>query len=395
MSDKETIIRPADRVGTVKEYYLQRKMQEVAAMNRRGLDVVSLGIGGPDKSAPASAISALAASAAEPSHHGYQISKGTDELRGAYAAWYGRKYGVSLDPSSEILPLIGSKEGILHVSMTFLNPGDRVLVPNPGYPTYTAVTNLVGAVAVPYDLTAERGWYPDFEALEQMDLTGVKMMWVNYPHMPTGAPARRDLFEKIIDFGRRHSILIAHDNPYSFILNEEPLSILSVDGARDVAVEMNSLSKSHNMAGWRMGMVASNPTFISWISRVKSNIDSGQFRPMMDGAAVALEEDDAWYAEINRTYSERRLVAEQIMEALGCAFDPVQRGMFLWGRVPDDVPDVEAMVDEILVKARVFITPGFIFGTNGERYIRISLCAPVDRLEEALKRIKEYKNRKI
>lgn len=395
MSDKETIIRPADRVGTVKEYYLQRKMQEVAAMNRRGLDVVSLGIGGPDKSAPASAISALAASAAEPSHHCYQISKGTDELRGAYAAWYGRKYGVSLDPSSEILPLIGSKEGILHVSMTFLNPGDRVLVPNPGYPTYTAVTNLVGAVAVPYDLTAERGWYPDFEALEQMDLTGVKMMWVNYPHMPTGAPARRDLFEKIIDFGRRHSILIAHDNPYSFILNEEPLSILSVDGARDVAVEMNSLSKSHNMAGWRMGMVASNPTFISWISRVKSNIDSGQFRPMMDGAAVALEEDDAWYAEINRTYGERCRVAEQIMEALGCAFDPVQRGMFLWGRVPDDVPDVEAMVDEILVKARVFITPGFIFGTNGERYIRISLCAPVDRLEEALKRIKEYKNRKI
>ncbi len=384
----EINITPAERVSSVKEYYLQRKMQEVAAMNARGLDIVSLGIGGPDKGAPAVAVECLKQSASNPSNHGYQITKGIPALREAYARWYKDKYGVTLDPATEILPLIGSKEGILHVSMTFLNPGDRVLVPNPGYPTYTAVTNLVGAVPVPYDLKAERGWYPDFDALEEMDLTGVKMMWVNYPHMPTGAPASRELFERLVSFARRHGILLAHDNPYSFILNTEPLSILSVEGAFEVAVEMNSLSKSHNMAGWRMGMVASNPTFIGWIARVKSNIDSGQFLPMMEAASEALGVDQAWYDAINATYAARREVAERIMDALGCTFDPVQRGMFLWGRVPDGVDDVEAFVDDVLRRARVFITPGFIFGTNGERYIRISLCAPVERLEEALERIK-------
>ena len=389
MNEKK--IAPASRVATVKEYYLQRKMQEVAALNADGHDIVSLGIGGPDHPAPDSAVERLKLSVSNPANHGYQISKGIPALREAYAQWYKEKYGVVLDPATEILPLIGSKEGILHISMTFLNPGDRVLVPNPGYPTYTAVTNLVGGVAVPYDLTADRGWYPDFDTLEQMDLSDVKMMWVNYPHMPTGAPASRELFERLVDFGRRHGILIAHDNPYSFILNTDPLSILSVDGAREVAVEMNSLSKSHNMAGWRMGMVASNPTFIGWLARVKSHIDSGQFRPMMEAAAVALGEDREWYDEINATYAPRRAVAEKIMHELACTFDPAQRGMFLWGRVPDSIGDVEAFVDDILHRARVFITPGFIFGSNGERYIRISLCAPVDRLEEALKRIKKTK----
>lgn len=393
-SEDKRPIAPADRVSTVSEYYLQCKMQQVAALNAAGADVVSLGIGGPDGGAPAEAVAVTTASLADPSTHSYQLAMGTPELRGAFAQWYERHYGVALDPATEVLPLIGSKEGILHVSLAFLNPGDRVLVPDPGYPTYTSVTRLVGCEPVPYDLTADRGWLPDFDALEVMDLTGVRMMWINYPHMPTGTAATRELFGRIVDFGRRHAILIAHDNPYSFILNDEPLSLLSVDGARDIAVELNSMSKSHNMAGWRMGMVASNPEYISWIRRVKSNIDSGQFRPVMDGAVAALNVGDDWYAGINALYAERREVAEQIMTALGCTFDPAQRGMFLWGRVPDTVDDVEAWVDEILARARVFITPGFIFGRNGARYVRLSLCAPVGRQREALRRIERMMNEK-
>lgn len=384
----KSAIKPAERVGTIAVYYLQQKLAKVAEMNAGGKNVISLGIGGPDGSAPEAAIERTVESIRRPDTHSYQLGIGLPELRKAFADWYKRWYDVSLDPETMILPLIGSKEGILHISLAFLNPGDKVLVPNPGYPTYTSVSRIVGAQTVPYDLKAENGWYPDFDALEKSDLSGVRMMWINYPQMPTGAPASRSLFSEIVDFGKRHGIVIAHDNPYSFIYNREPLSLLSVPGALDIAVEMNSLSKSHNMAGWRMGMVAGNPEFIGWIKKVKSNIDSGQFRPLMEGAAEALKLDREWYDRLYDLYAERRKSAERVMGALGCHWDDSQRGMFLWGRVPDSVDDVEAFCDDILENARVFITPGFIFGSNGARYIRISLCAPVEKLNEAYERIK-------
>lgn len=383
------MITPAHRVSTVKEYYLQRKMKEVAELNVRGLDIVSLGIGGPDRMPADDVIDTLCAAARRPDSHAYQLGTGIPELRRAFARFYKRHYGVDLDPESEILPLIGSKEGIMHVSMAFLNPGDGVLVPNPGYPTYTSVSRLVGAEIFPYDLTAESGWQPDFDALERLPLDRIKLMWINYPHMPTGAAASDGLFEKIIDFGRRHDIVIVHDNPYSFILNDSPRSLLEVPGAKDIAIEMNSLSKSHNMSGWRMGMLTTNAEFMSWIRKVKSNVDSGQFRPVMEAAAHALDAPDEWYASLNKVYWQRRRVAEKVMEAMGCTFDPAQRGLFLWGRLPEDVSDGEAFADSILRQARVFITPGFIFGSNGERYVRISLCATEERLAEALRRIRE------
>jgi aspartate/methionine/tyrosine aminotransferase len=382
-------IQPAARVATVKEYYLQRKMKEVAALNAQGQDIVSLGIGGPDRMPSPEVVQTLCTEAQKEGNHSYQLGIGLPELRKGFADWYAAHYGVTLNPADEILPLIGSKEGILHISMAFLNPGDAVLVPNPGYPTYTSVSRLVGAEIINYDLTAEGGWMPDFDALEQLPLDRVKLMWINYPHMPTGTQASLELFEKIVDFGRRHNIVIAHDNPYSFILNDKPLSLLQVPGAKDIAIEMNSLSKSHNMAGWRVGMMASNAQFINWVLKVKSNIDSGQFKPVMLAAAKALTAPDSWYAELNRVYAERRAVAEQIMTAMGCTFDSSQRGLFLWGRIPDSEDGSEALADRMLRDARVFITPGFIFGSNGERYVRISLCAPVDKLNEALKRIKQ------
>ncbi len=386
-------ITPAARLATVGEYYLQRKMKEVARLNAEGKDIVSLGIGGPDCPPAQEVIDTMVENVKRPDTHSYQLGIGLPELREAFSAWYKKHYNVDLNPTSEILPLIGSKEGILHISMAFINPGDRVLVPNPGYPTYTSVSRLVGAEIVNYDLSEDLGWMPDFNALEKMDLTGVKLMWTNFPNMPTGAPAWPGLFNRLIDFGRRHNIVIVHDNPYSFILNENPMSILSVEGAKDIAIEMNSLSKSHNMAGWRVGMLASNPTFVQWILKVKSNIDSGQFKPLMLAAARALAIDDSWYEELNKTYRQRRVVIEQIMTALGCKFDPRQQGLFLWGRIPDDCPSSEYLADKVLNEARVFITPGFIFGSNGERYIRLSLCAPVDKLNEALKRVTEFNSK--
>lgn len=384
-----TEIRPARRVEAVKEYYLQRKMKEVAALNAQGRDIVSLGIGGPDMMPPQEAIEALCEAARMPGNHSYQLGIGLPELREAFASWYAARYGVELNPATEILPLSGSKEGITHISLAFLNPGDGVLVPDPGYPTYTSVSNIAGAEIFKYDLTAEHGWMPDFEALERMPLDRIKLMWLNYPHMPTGAPATREVFERAVDFARRHNIVLVNDNPYSFILNEHPLSLLQVPGAKDVAIELNSLSKSHNMAGWRMGMVASNPQFIQWILKVKSNIDSGQFKPVMLAAAAALRQPDDWYKGINAAYAERRRAAEDVMRALGCEFDPGQRGMFLWGRIADSEPSGEALADRMLERARVFITPGFIFGRNGDRYVRISLCAPVEKLAEAARRIRE------
>ena len=382
-------IKPADRVSGVQEYYLQRKMKEVAELNARGLDIVSLGIGGPDQMPDSRVVQTLIDSARQPSSHSYQLGNGIPELRRAFAQWYSRHYGVELNSENEILPLIGSKEGILHVSLAMLNPGDGVLVPDPGYPTYSSVSRLVGAEIFTYDLKEETGWQPDFDALERLPLDRIKLMWLNYPHMPPGAPARMEVFRRAVDFARRHGIVLVHDNPYSFILNPEPKSLLQVEGAKDVAIEFNSLSKSHNMAGWRMGMLATNPTFMGWIRRVKSNVDSGQFRPVMLAAAEALNAPDKWYEDLNKMYAERRRVAEKVMEALGCKFDPAQRGLFLWGRIPDSCPGSEAMADEVLEKARVFITPGFIFGKNGDRYVRISLCATPERLKEAHRRISE------
>lgn len=382
------MIKPADRVNTIQEYYFARKLKEVAALNAKGMDIVSLGIGGPDLPPGADVIDTLCEAAALPDSHSYQPFAGIPQLRRAYADWYREHYGVTFDPDTQLQPLIGSKEAVLHVSLTFLNPGDGVLVPNPGYPTYTSASKLAMAEIFPYDLKADNGWYPDFDALERLPLDRIKLMWINYPHMPTGAPASLELFEKIVAFGKKHDIVIAHDNPYSFILNDKPLSLMQVPGAMDIALELNSLSKSHNMAGWRMGMIVSNPEFVSWFVKVKSNVDSGQFKPMMLAAAKALAADDSWYRQINETYAGRRAIAEEIMTALGCSFDPAQRGLFLWGRIPDSVADVEEFTDRVLYEGRVFITPGFIFGSNGSRYIRISLCATPDKLREALSRVK-------
>ena len=390
-------INPARRVGGVKEYYFSRKLREVAEMNARGLDVISLGIGGPDLPPSEEVIETLCTAARNPSNHSYQSYTGIPELREAFSRWYARYYGVSLDPATELLPLIGSKEGIMHITMAFVNPGDCVLVPDPGYPTYTSVSRLAEAEVIKYTLTPDRGWMPDFETLEQLPEVRegrVKVMWLNYPNMPTGTPATRELFERAVRFGRDHGIVIVNDNPYSFILKPsgaKPLSILDVEGAKDVCIEMNSLSKSHNMAGWRVAMLASNAEFISWILRVKSNIDSGQFKPVMLAAARALELGDEWYESLNSVYAARRKVAEEIMNELECRFDPSQRGLFLWGRIPDSEESSEALADRLLHERRVFITPGFIFGEQGERYIRISLCATEENLRRALERIKENK----
>ena len=389
-SQPNNAIEPARRVATIKEYYFSKKLREVAQLNAQGRDIISLGIGGPDRPPHPDVVETLCTEASKPDAHGYQPYVGLPALRRAYAQWYERFYGVTLDPDREIQPLIGSKEGILHTTLTFVNPGEGVLVPNPGYPTYTSVSRLAEAEIFTYDLREQTGWQPDFDALEQLPLERIKLMWVNYPHMPTGRCASLELFERLVDFGKRHGIVIVNDNPYSFILNEKPLSIFNVEGAKDIAIEMNSLSKSHNMPGWRMGMVAAKPQFIEWILKVKSNIDSGQFKPMMMAAARALQCDAEWYSTINAVYAERRRIAEQIMNCLGCHFDPAQRGLFLWGRIPDNYSGSEELADRLLYDARVFETPGFIFGSNGNRYIRISLCATKEKMQEALSRIKQY-----
>ncbi|MCM1163614.1 MAG: aminotransferase class I/II-fold pyridoxal phosphate-dependent enzyme [Muribaculaceae bacterium] len=388
-------IKPSDRISDVKEYYFSQKLRQIASMKASGIDVISLGVGGPDLPPPDDVVETLCEAVRDPANHGYQPHVGIAPLRQAFARWYKREYGVTLDPETEILPLIGSKEGVTHISLAFLNSGDKVLVPNPGYPTYTSISRMVGATPVFYDLDEQHEWQPDFDALERMDLSGVKLMWLNYPHMPTGAPAKRETFEKVIAFGRRHGIVIVHDNPYSFILNPEPMSILSVSGAMDIAIELNSLSKSHNMPGWRVGVAVGNPTFLSWILRIKSNIDSGQFKPVMLAAAKALTQGEEWHRSLNTHYATRRKVAEKIMEALGCSYDPSQTGLFLWGRINDPSITSEQLADRVLEEARVFITPGFIFGSNGERYIRLSLCAPVERLNEALDRINQTINKNI
>ena len=384
-------ITPANRVGSVQEYYFSRKLKEVAEMNAAGKNVINLGVGSPDLPPSERTIETLCEHARQPNEHGYQPYVGIPELRKGFADWYKKWYNVDLDPKTEIQPLIGSKEGILHISLAFLNPGDGVLVPNPGYPTYSSVSKLVEADLIPYELKEELGWQPDFEELEKMDLSNVKLMWTNYPNMPTGANASIELYEKLVAFGKKHGIIICNDNPYSFILNEHPLSILSVPGAKDICIEMNSMSKAHNMPGWRMAMLASNAQFVQWVLKVKSNIDSGQFKPMQHAAVEALSAPKEWYDNMNRVYHSRRDLAGQIMHTLGCEYDEKQVGMFLWGKIPAGAKGSEAIADRVLYEANVFLTPGFIFGSQGERYIRISLCCKNETLEEALKRIENLK----
>lgn len=382
-------IKPASRLDAVQEYYFSRKLKEVARLNAEGQDIISLAIGTPDQPPSPQTIDKLCEVAHDPSAHGYQPTMGTMELRKAMADFYHRWYGVEVDAASEVQPLIGSKEGILHITLAFVNPGDEVLVPNPGYPTYTSLSKILGAKVVNYNLDEDNGWQPDFEELEHRDLSRVKLMWTNYPNMPTGGDARMETYSKLVDFARRHDIVVVNDNPYSFILNEHPLSLLQVEGAKDCCIELNSMSKGYNMPGWRVGMCVSNPQFISWILKIKSNIDSGTFRGLQLAAAEALTTNtEEWHREYNiNVYRRRREIAERIMQALGCTYDDSQVGMFLWGKIADKYANAEQLTERVLHEARVFITPGFIFGSNGERYVRISLCAQDDKMQEALRRI--------
>jgi aspartate/methionine/tyrosine aminotransferase len=381
------IIKPADRTGNVREYYFSRKLAEIDRMRAEGADIINLGIGSPDQPPSENTISALIETAKKPGSHGYQSYTGTPALRKAFAEWYRKYFRVSLNQDNEILPLMGSKEGIMHISMAFVNPGDEVLVPDPGYPTYSSVTNLVGGIIKKYALSEKNGWYPDFDALEETDLSRIKLMWVNYPNMPTGTPASTQVYEKLIDFARRHKILICNDNPYSFILNKDYHSILECKNAMECALELNSLSKSHSMAGWRIGMVAGHKDYISEILKVKSNMDSGMFLGLQAAAVEALGNSESWFDKVNEAYVSRRKIVEELMDILQCRFDKSQTGLFVWGRIPEEVDNCEDFIENILHKVHVFITPGFIFGENGSRYIRISLCATEKRLNEAKERI--------
>lgn len=383
------MISPANRISKVKEYYFSVKLKEIARMRAEGDDVLNLGIGNPDLPPSDATIEKLHEASQKDGDHGYQSYTGIPELRNAFADWYKTWYKVSLDPNSEILPLIGSKEGITHISMAFLNPGDEVLVPDPGYLTYSSVSELVGAKIRTYNLTGENGWLPDLEAIEKEGLDKVKIMWINYPNMPTGTPATRQLFKDVVAFAKRHNILVVNDNPYSFILNDDPISIMEIEGAKDTCIELNSLSKSHNMAGWRVGMATTNATLINYILRVKSNVDSGMYKPLQLAAAEALKAPRAWYDANNEAYGKRKRLAFEILHELECTYDENQTGMFVWAKLPDHIECVADFSDSILMKAHVFITPGFIFGENGKRYVRISLCSSEDMLKEALKRIKE------
>lgn len=384
-------VKPADRTGNVQEYYFSQKLAQIDKMRSEGADIISLGIGSPDQPPSENTITSLITEAKKATSHGYQSYTGIPSLRKAFADWYKKYFHVELNPDNEILPLMGSKEGIMHISMAFVNPGDEVLVPDPGYPTYSSVTHLVSGKVRKYDLDEKMNWLPDLEALEQSDLSKVKLMWVNYPHMPTGTKGSLALFEKLVSFSQKHDILLCNDNPYSFILNKEYHSILEVDGAKETAMELNSLSKSQNMAGWRIGMVAGHSEYIRNVLKVKSNMDSGMFLPLQMAAVEALNNHESWYETVNSVYISRRRIVEEIMEILNCRYEKSQVGLFVWGRIPEDIPNCEMYVEEILNKSHVFITPGFIFGENGKRYIRISLCANEERLTEAKVRLLKLK----
>ncbi|MBK9391027.1 MAG: aminotransferase class I/II-fold pyridoxal phosphate-dependent enzyme [Bacteroidetes bacterium] len=386
------MVKPAIRTESVQEYYFSRKLAQLDRMRKDGANIINLGIGSPDQMPSEETINALIAEAKKPGSHGYQSYTGIPALRKAFAQWYGKYFSVELDPDGEILPLLGSKEGIMHISMAFVNHGDEVLVPDPGYPTYTSVTNLVGGIVRKYDLSEKTGWMPDIEKLEKEDLSKVKLMWINYPHMPTGTKGSLALFAMLVRFARKHSILLCNDNPYSFILNKEYISILSVEGAKDIALELNSLSKSQNMAGWRIGMVAGHRDYIKEVLKVKSNMDSGMFLGLQSAAVEALNAPESWYDTVNETYAKRRKIVEEIMDLLKCRYSREQVGLFVWGAIPEEIKSCEEYVENILQKTHVFITPGFIFGDNGERYIRISLCATEEKLKEAKERLVKLVN---
>lgn len=381
----------ASRFQSVQEYYFSKKLGEIASLNAAGHDIINLGIGSPDMPPPVQAVRVLSETAGNESGHGYQSYKGIPELRTAFSDWYANHYNVSLDPDAEVLPLMGSKEGITYISNTYLNEGDEVLVPDPGYPAYAAATKIAGGVVRTYDLREENAWLPDLKNLQNQDLSRVKLMWVNYPHMPSGAKATRTQLEELVKFAGSNSILLCHDNPYSFILNNKPESILSVQGITEHVLELNSLSKSHNMAGWRVGMVAGHRQHISNILVAKSNVDSGMFLAIQKAAVEALKQPQEWYDKLNDTYRERRAVVWKIMDVLECVYSKDQAGLFVWGRINSEIHDVAQLIDDLLNKAGVFITPGFIFGENGSRYIRISLCSDTEKLNTALNRIIAFK----
>jgi aspartate/methionine/tyrosine aminotransferase len=388
-------INPAERTNSVQEYYFSLKLKEISEMRAKGIDVINLGIGSPDMSPSESTIEKLVEASRNPKNHAYQSYSGIPELRNSFATWYKKYFNVELNAQTEILPLMGSKEGIMHITMAFVNVGDEVLIPNPGYPTYQSVSTLVGATIKQYNLDKNNNWLPDFDSLESENLENVKLMWVNYPNMPTGARATKELFQKLVDFGSRHTILICNDNPYSFILNDEQLSILEVDGAKEIALELNSLSKSQNMAGWRIGMVAGHKEYIQTILKVKSNMDSGMFMPLQLAAAEALGNSELWYSGINKIYAERRKIVFEMLDILQCNFEVNQTGMFVWAEIPHKFGDGEKLSDFVLKEASVFLTPGFIFGSEGTNYIRVSLCCEAGLLIESKQRINKLFNKNI
>jgi LL-diaminopimelate aminotransferase len=383
------MITTAKRLEGIGEYYFSQKLREIDELNKQGKNIVNLGIGSPDLPPHPDVIKVLQEESAKPNVHAYQSYRGSPVLRKAFADWYNQWYNVELNADTEILPLIGSKEGIMHICMTYLNEGDKVLVPNPGYPTYRSAVKLAGGVCIDYKLKEENDYYPDFKALEQKDLSKVKLMWVNYPHMPTGQSPSKKIFEQLIAFAKRHNLLVCHDNPYSFILNEEPLSLLNIEGAKDVAIELNSLSKSQNMAGWRVGVLCGAKERIDEVLRFKSNMDSGMFLPVQLAAAKALSLSKEWYDSVNKVYKERRKKVYQLLDALKCSYSKEQAGMFIWAKIPSVYKDGYALSEVLLHNSNIFITPGGIFGSEGEQYIRVSLCGSVERFEEAIKRIKK------
>lgn len=379
----------SDRLSGIEEYYFSSKLRQIDEMNRQGRQVINLGIGSPDRPPHPDVIKTLQEEAVKPNQHGYQNYKGSPALRNTMAKWYQKWYDVQLNPDSEILPLIGSKEGIMHICMTYINEGDGVLIPNPGYPTYKSAATIAGANVHAYTLKKENNWFPDFDELEKKDLSKVSLMFVNYPQMPTGQVPTTKMFESLIAFANKHQILICHDNPYSFILTDKPMSLLSIDGAKEVAIELNSLSKSHNMAGWRIGMLAGAKERIEEVLRFKSNMDSGMFLPLQLAAAKALELDQSWYDSVNEIYGKRREKVFELLNLLNCSFDKTQAGLFVWAEIPSAYKDGYELSDKVLNDSNVFITPGGIFGDAGNKYIRVSLCANEDKLLEAIERIKK------
>jgi LL-diaminopimelate aminotransferase len=384
------MITTSKRLDGIGEYYFSQKLREIDELNKSGKNIINLGIGSPDLPPHHDVIKVLQEESAKPNVHAYQSYKGSPILRNAIANWYKEWYHVDVNPDTEILPLIGSKEGIMHICMTYLNEGDAALLPNPGYPTYRSAVKLAGGICIDYDLKEEKNWFPDFEELEKKDLSKVKLMWVNYPQMPTGKLPTKKMFESLIAFGKKHSILICHDNPYSFILNDEPMSLLNINGAKEIVIELNSLSKSQNMAGWRIGMLVGAKERIDEVLRFKSNMDSGMFLPMQLAAAKALSLGKDWYESVNKVYADRRKIVFELLNLLNCQFDETQAGMFVWAKIPNDYTDGFELSDKILYNANVFITPGGIFGSAGEKYVRVSLCSTVEKLQSSINRVNEF-----